>query len=93
VEVNENNIRNHVHGVGDTQFLSGRVSGKPVEDDCFYVDVELKMVNQCDEQTVEGEATVMFPSRVHGSVLRPKPPTALERKARQMFERHNALRP
>ena len=77
--------------IGDTQFLKGEVVGKRAEDDRFYVDLIMEMTNQRSEKTSVGEATIMLPSREHGPVLLPKPSVELERKAIQMFKRHNEI--
>jgi acyl dehydratase len=77
--------------IGDTQFLKGQVVGKRAEDDRFYVDLVMEMTNQRGEKTSVGEATVMLPSREHGPVLLPRPSAELERKALQMWTRHNQI--
>jgi len=77
--------------IGDTQFLKGEVVGKRAEDDRFYVDLIMEMTNQRGEKTSVGEATIMLPSREHGPVLLPKPSVELERRAIQMFKRHNEI--
>lgn len=79
--------------IGDTQFLKGQVVAKRVEDDRFYVDLVVEMTNQRGEKTSLGEATVLLPSREHGPVLLPEPPTDLARRAARMFVRHNQLKP
>ncbi|MGE0385552.1 MAG: MaoC family dehydratase N-terminal domain-containing protein [Gammaproteobacteria bacterium] len=77
--------------VGDTQFLSGSVTGKRVEDGRYYVDLQLEMKNQRDEVTTRGEATVLLPSRDGGPVILPPPPFDVARTAARMFVRHNQL--
>ncbi|QGN54215.1 MaoC family dehydratase N-terminal domain-containing protein [Novosphingobium sp. Gsoil 351] len=79
--------------IGDTQFLSGRVLAKRVDDGRFLVDLELAMTNQRGEHTVEGEATILLPSREHGPVIKPRADLELSAKAQRMFERHNQLKP
>ena len=79
--------------IGDTQFLSGRVIAKRVENDRFYVDLELEMTNQRGEKTVEAEATILLPSREHGPIFLPEPDRDLASKSQRMFERHNQLKP
>jgi acyl dehydratase len=77
--------------IGDTQFLRGEVVGKRAEDGQFYVDLALEMTNQRGEKTTRGEATVLLPSREHGPVVLPQPSDELQRKAIQMFARHNQI--
>ncbi len=48
---------------GDTQFCRGKVIRKYVKDGCALVDLEVKCVNQREEVTTPGMATVMLPSR------------------------------
>ncbi|HEY2429486.1 MAG TPA: hypothetical protein VGI06_11185 [Acidimicrobiales bacterium] len=74
--------------VGDTQWLRGTVSrvylaegGRPA------IDVDLEAVNQREELTTPGHATILLPSREHGPVRLPDPPAgelqeALETVAR-----------
>ena len=49
---------------GDTQFLHGTVTKKYQEGDEYLVDVEIKTLNQRDELTMPGTATVALPSKV-----------------------------
>lgn len=79
--------------IGDTQFLSGKVIAKRAENDRFYIDLEVEMTNQRGEITVEGEATIMLPSREHGPVILPEPDRDLLRQSQVMFARHNQLKP
>jgi len=76
---------------GDTQFLSGRVVAKREQAGMKLVDLELKMVNQRDTETAYGKASVSLPSRAAGPALIAHVPDALQRKAAQMFARHNEL--
>lgn len=77
---------------GDTQFLTGKVVDKRIDDDRRVVDIELKMVNQRDTETAFGTATVGLPSRDVGLPLFPAVPVDLARKTVQMYARHNELR-
>lgn len=62
--------------VGDTQWLSGRVTRRYLADgDRPAVDVELEARNQRDEVTTVGRATILLPSREHGPVRLPEPPS------------------
>jgi acyl dehydratase len=77
---------------GDTQFLTGKVVDKRIDDDRRVVDLELKMVNQRDTETAFGRATVALPSRDGGLPVFAPVPTDLARKTVQMYARHNELR-
>lgn len=77
---------------GDTQFLSGAVTDKRIDEDGRrVVDLELKMVNQRDVETAFGRATVALPSRDGGLPTFPAVPADLEQKAVQLYARHNEL--
>jgi acyl dehydratase len=61
--------------VGDTQWLGGRVERKFLADgNRPAVELALFATNQRDEVTTPGHATVLLPSREHGSVRLPDPP-------------------
>jgi acyl dehydratase len=61
--------------VGDTQWLRGRVVRKYLAaGDRPAVDLSLEAVNQRDELTTPGRATILLPSREHGPVRLPDPP-------------------
>ncbi len=61
--------------VGDTQWLSGTVTEHYLAPgDRPAVDVELRAVNQRDELTTPGHATILLPSREHGAIRLPDPP-------------------
>jgi acyl dehydratase len=76
---------------GDTQFLSGEVTGKREEGGRHLVDLALRMVNQRDVETAYATATVALPSRTGGLPALPSCPADLQHKATQMFARHNEL--
>ncbi len=77
--------------MGDTPFLSGEVVDKRIEYGRYLVDLHLKMVNQRDVETAYANATVSLPSREAGLPPLPPVPVDLQRKAAQMFARHNEL--
>jgi acyl dehydratase len=77
--------------LGDVQRLSGEVTGRRTDGDRYLVDVEMRAVNQRDEVTARGEATIALPSREHGPVLLPAPPADLARSAITMMSRHAEL--
>jgi acyl dehydratase len=90
IEKMEDSIRKFNY-MGDTQFLEGEITGKREEDGRFLVDVSLKMVNQRDLETAYATATVSLPSRQAGLPTLPAAPTDLQRKAFEMYARHNEL--
>jgi acyl dehydratase len=90
IERLEDSIRKFNY-MGDTQFLSGEVVAKREQDGRFLVDLQLKMVNQRDTETAFATATVSLPSREVGLPALPAVPVDLQRKAFQMFARHNEL--
>ncbi|HEY2213879.1 MAG TPA: hypothetical protein VGH31_02395 [Acidimicrobiales bacterium] len=61
--------------VGDTQWISGHVSGKHIDESgrCI-VEVDLTARNQRGEDTTFGKGSVILPSREHGQVELPVPP-------------------
>jgi hypothetical protein len=61
--------------VGDTQWLSGRITRKYLTGDGRpAVEIDLSATNQRGEQTTPGHATILLPSREHGPVRLPDPP-------------------
>ena len=77
--------------MGDTQFLSGKVTAKREEAGLKLVDIELHMINQRDTETAFGAATVALPSKESGLPMFPSAPIELGRQAATMFARHNEL--
>ncbi|MEZ5169454.1 MAG: MaoC family dehydratase N-terminal domain-containing protein [Acidimicrobiia bacterium] len=76
---------------GDTQFLSGTVTGKREHEGRPVVDLDLHMLNQNDVETAYGAARVALPSRDAGLPTLPPVPVGLQRQANAMFARHNEL--
>jgi acyl dehydratase len=76
---------------GDTQFLSGSVVGKRVENGLHLVDIEMKMTNQRGVETSFGEGTVALPSREHGATTLPQVPQEIDRTTTKMWQRHLEL--
>ncbi len=61
--------------VGDTHWMRGRITRKYLADgDRPAVDLELRGDNQRGDTTTPGHATILLPSREHGSVRLPDPP-------------------
>jgi acyl dehydratase len=77
--------------MGDTQMITGEITGKREEGGLFLVDLEFRMTNQRDEVTVKGHAVIALPSREKGVTLLPKVPDELQEKVTQMWARHNEL--
>lgn len=77
--------------MGDTQFITGKVTDKREENGRFLVDIEMVMTSQRDQETAYGSATVSLPSREHGLSPLPQVPLDLQRQANAMFARHNEL--
>ncbi|MEE1916347.1 MaoC family dehydratase N-terminal domain-containing protein [Pseudomonas asiatica] len=73
--------------MGDTQFISGEVVGKRVENGLNLVDVKVKMTNQRGEDTVLCDAVVALPSR-DGALVLPPVPHELQARASKMMARH-----
>lgn len=76
--------------MGDTQFISGEVTGKREEGGQCLVDVKLRMTNQRGEETVTCDATLSLP-RNGDVVVLPEPPEDLKRRAIQILRRHGEL--
>jgi acyl dehydratase len=74
--------------MGDTQFISGEVSGKRVDGGCHVIDVSVRMLNQRDQETVTATASIALPSRELGLPGLPVVPVELERKALRFLARH-----
>ncbi len=77
--------------IGDTQFITGEVTGKREEAGRFAVDIALRSTSQRDQVTVEGTATVLLPSRDYGPVVLPVPPDDVQRTAIEMMHRRGEL--
>jgi len=60
--------------IGDTTWCKGKVTKKYVVEGKCCVDIECWGENQRGEITMPGKATVILPSRIHGSVIYPEPP-------------------
>ncbi|MBF9033332.1 hypothetical protein HKCCE2091_03690 [Rhodobacterales bacterium HKCCE2091] len=81
-------LRNEIRAfnfVGDTTRCRGTVTDKRVEDGRCIVELEIAAVNQRDEVTAPGSATVLLPSREHGPVVLPEPRLELRRRGAEMM--------
>jgi hypothetical protein len=76
---------------GDIQYVTGMVTAKRRENNMNLVDIELRAVNQREEETAHGEATVALRSREHGRSLLPTPPVEVQQKVWGIMERHAEL--
>jgi acyl dehydratase len=77
--------------LGDSQIITGEVTGKRIESDRPLIDVEIRATSQRGEVTARCSATIALPSREFGPALLPEVDTALKRRATEMFERHMEL--
>lgn len=74
--------------MGDTQIISGEVTGKREVDGRCLVDVALKMTNQRDEETVKATATIALPSRDRRLAIFEPTPAELEQKGLRFMAEH-----
>jgi len=70
--------------MGDTQFVSGEVTGKREENGQFLVDVKAVFINQRGDETVRGTATIALPSKGRIAMYPPVPEDLAEEAARMM---------
>jgi acyl dehydratase len=61
--------------MGDTTWVRGRVTGKHQADGLNEVHLEVRCENQRGEVTTPATAVVLLPSREHGPVVLPEPPS------------------
>ena len=73
--------------MGDTQFVSGEVTGKREENGQNLVDVSVVFINQRGDETVRGTATIALPSKDR-IALYPAVPEELAQEASRMIARH-----
>jgi acyl dehydratase len=77
--------------MGDTQIITGEVTGKREANDGKLVDVLVRMKNQRGEETLKATATVALPAQPGSAVMFPPVPRDLQQRALDMFARHCAL--
>jgi hypothetical protein len=58
---------------GDTTWVKGKVTKKYIDDGKCCVDIDIQNLMQTGANSVTGGATVILPSREHGSVVYPRP--------------------
>lgn len=63
--------------MGDFHVISGRVTGKRMEEGQGVIELTLEGRNQRGDVTTRGTAEVLLPSREHGAVVLPTPPREL----------------
>lgn len=73
--------------IGDTQFITGEVTGKRQEGGRSLVDVAVRFVNQRGDETVKATAVIALPSGGK-PVLYPEVPGDLAERAAAMMKRH-----
>ena len=90
----DDGIVTHVHDeirkfnyMGDTQFVTGEVVGKREENGQYLVDVMVQFMNQRDEVTVKGTATIALPKKGRLAMY-PEVPAELAEEAARMMARH-----
>jgi acyl dehydratase len=90
----DNGLVLHVHDeirkfnyMGDTQFITGEVTGKRQEHGQSLLDVSVRFTNQRGEETVTATATVALPEAERVAMY-PQVPSELAEKAARMMARH-----
>jgi acyl dehydratase len=90
----DDGIITHVHDeirkfnyMGDTQFVTGEVTGKREEGGQALVDVALRFTNQRGDETVKATATIALPKK-QGLAMYPEVPRDLAEEAARMMARH-----
>ena len=94
----DDGIITHVHDeirkfnyMGDVQHVTGEVVGKREENGNSLVDVEVRFINQRDEETVKSTATIALPSKSRPLPIYPVVPEDLAVDAVRMMARHREL--
>ncbi|CAN7646906.1 MaoC family dehydratase N-terminal domain-containing protein [Phenylobacterium sp. LjRoot219] len=84
----------HVHDeirkfnyMGDTQFITGEITGKRQENGRNLVDVTVRFTNQRGDETVRATAVIALPSG-SSPVIYPDAPQDLQERAAAMMARH-----
>lgn len=77
--------------MGDTQMVTGEVTGKREEDGRSLVDVVVRMTSQRDQETLKATATIALPGKDGHAVVPQAVPLALQQRALAMFARHCEL--
>jgi hypothetical protein len=89
--VNQSSEIRKFNYIGDSHVITGEVVGKRVEEGRCLIDIEMRGTNQRDTVTCPGKATVALPSREHGAVVLPEPPTELAQQASTLMRRHGEI--
>jgi acyl dehydratase len=71
--------------VGDFHVVSGRVTGKRMEEGQGIVELSLAATNQRGDVTTHGTAEVLLPSRANGAVVLPTSPRELVQRGANMM--------
>ncbi len=77
--------------MGDTQIVTGEVTAMREENGRKLVDVQVRMTNQRDEETLKSTATIALPGKDGTVVQPPEVPFELQQRASHMFARHCEL--
>jgi acyl dehydratase len=77
--------------IGDSHVITGEVVDKRVEGRRCVVDIDMRGTSQRGVVSCPGRATVALPSREHGAVLLPEPPTDLQQQATSLMRRHGEI--
>jgi acyl dehydratase len=90
----DDGIITHVHDeirkfnyMGDTQFITGEVTGKREENGQKLVDIKAVFINQRGDETVRATATIALPGK-NGIAMYPDVPADLAAEAARMMARH-----
>ncbi len=77
--------------IGDTQTITGEITGKREEDGRSLVDVAVRFVSQRGETTGTSHATIALPSRTGGESQFPPVPEDISERAAKFWTRHLEL--
>ena len=90
----DDGVITHVHDeirkfnyMGDTQTITGEVTGKREEGGQNLIDVKVQFTNQRGDETVRATATIALPKK-NGIAMYPEVPRELAEEAARMMARH-----
>jgi acyl dehydratase len=72
--------------MGDTTICSGEVTDKRIDGSHHVVELKLAGTNQRGEVTAPGTAIVILPTREHGSIVLPAPPSDMSQRGAAMLQ-------
>lgn len=73
--------------MGDVQYISGEITGTRIEDGAGLIDLEVRLINQRDEETVMATATIVLPT-AERPALYPDVPRDRQARAVLMMSAH-----